>query len=282
MATEQELMNKRMKLIEIIKAKGGKGNAPGYTQQLNQLDKELKGMRGGAAAGPTDNTLDATAPEPINKGTAEESMGNVSVINDLLTRLAQQAGEGFKGGELDLAGAPDRATTGDLEADRSKYYEKALGYYTKDLGERRGRETEEWEQRLANRGIPIDPSQESLYGRTMGEIGKKYDTAYGEAQDKAYLQSGQEMERMSGISEAARAGYLGEQLTKRNLPLNDISTLLGSTQYGLPIESYLSKYQIDQQRKIQEAQLRARGGGGGGAAATGPMIYGGFPGGFGV
>lgn len=282
MATEQELMNKRMKLIEIIKSKGGKGAAPGYTQQLNQLDKELKGMRG-VTGGGGGNQLDATAPEPINKGTAEESMGNVSVINDLLTRLAEQAGAGFKGGELDLAGAPDRATTGDLEADRAKYYDKALGYYTKDLGEQRGRETEEWEQRLANRGIPLDSSQESLYGRTMGDIGKKYDTAYGEAQDRAYLQSGQEMERMSGISEAARAGYLGEKLTNRNLPLSDISTLLGSTQYDLPVNSYLTKYQIDQQKKIEEARLRAQGrSSGGGTSSTGPMIYGGFPGGFGV
>ena len=75
MATEAELMESRARTIAAIKAKGGKDAAPNLTARLNDIDRQLSGMRGGAAGAP--NPL-KSVPKGTIKGTKQGLKADVA------------------------------------------------------------------------------------------------------------------------------------------------------------------------------------------------------------
>lgn len=67
MASLEELQAQRKKLLERIKAKGGKSSAPKLTEQLSNLDSQIRNARGGSGSdgpkitqGPIENSIQTT------------------------------------------------------------------------------------------------------------------------------------------------------------------------------------------------------------------------------
>jgi len=210
----------------------------------------------------------------MNQAAANKAAQNIGAVGSSVTNLGLAALQGYNAGPLDMSGAPAFATTGDLSADRQKYADTSYAFMTQNLDRDKAREIEDQQQELANRGISYNPADpNSLWGKSMQSINERYDTQKNQAANQAWLSSGTEMTNMSNLSDAARAAYMNEQLTQRNLPLTDAQSLLNMSQDPTLIQAWLNKYATDKDFQAKQAATDV-------AAAnnTGPIIGGSAPG----
>lgn len=95
MATLEELQKKRQSIIQQIQKKGGKGNAPNLSKQLDSLDKEIGGLRkSGGGSTPTTGGEDTlgTAIGQTNRITQE----GIDYGKNLLSQLDPYLSDAFK------------------------------------------------------------------------------------------------------------------------------------------------------------------------------------------
>lgn len=73
-----------------------------------------------------------------------------------------------------LNNTPQLPGMNDLMGEAQKARDAGYGYLTQDFATQKQQEMEASKQELAQRGIPLDPDPNSLYGRTMAQIDQKY------------------------------------------------------------------------------------------------------------
>lgn len=141
----------------------------------------------------------------------------------------------------DFFGKMGQART-DYSADRTKAEEAVFGRLSKDLDDRFGREQQQLDTYLANRGIPRDSEQ---YRTSMQDFEQRKQDAYTDARQRALESSREEFTTMAeqdragrtqalnefagqfGFSRDARNQQSGEAKDERSNPLSEMSALYG-------------------------------------------------------
>lgn len=114
-------------------------------------------------------------------------------------------------------------------------YNSAYNYITQDYANQKAQEMEAAKQELANRGIPLDPTEGSLYQKTLAGIDKKYTQLDDQAKNQAFLQGGQLYGTKAGASTDAFNAFIN---AIRGMSALDIQKYLGElsiNQGGTPI-----------------------------------------------
>lgn len=210
-------------------------------------------------------------PSPTTPGTTEQRPGEGPLpgqgmlpsqlpsvsqarLGEIATNAAAMNLEGTQLGTGFTPNLTDRYSQGDVEADRQKMYDYALGYLTKDFDKNKGRDQEELMQSLYNRGIAFSADPNSRYQQELAMHNKRYDDLRSDAEARALLSSGQEMERLYGINETVRGNQLGEQVGIRNQQLGEVAGLSG-------IDAMARELALKRQQLQIQKQALNRGGG---------------------
>lgn len=82
---------------------------------------------------------------------------------------------------------------------RQRIEDSVFQSLTRDLEENRGRDLEQKQQELYNKGIAYSDDPESRYQKELGDIQKRYDRQALEAKGQAVQMGGQEMQRQYGM-----------------------------------------------------------------------------------
>lgn len=118
--------------------------------------------------------------------------------------------------------APDLAY--DQDKAFGEAYNSAYNYITQDYGTQKAQEIEAAKQELANRGIPIDPTEGSLYSKTLKAIDTKYQQLDDQAKNQAFLQGGQLYGTKAGASTDAFNAFMN---ATRGMSALEIQKFLG-------------------------------------------------------
>lgn len=132
-------------------------------------------------------------------------------------------------------------------------------YITKDYENQKAQEMEAAKQELAQRGIPMSADPNSLYAKTISNIGNKYQGLYDQANNQAIMAGNETLGARTGAQSAFINNALG-------IAGQNTGVWAGKNDFNL--------------RRQQLAQAR-RGGGGGAPADQGPIL-GGMPPGFNI
>lgn len=148
----------------------------------------------------------------------------------------------------------------DLEGGIQQVQDANYNYITKDYANQETQELEAAKQELANRGIPLDPNPNSLYGRTIAQIQNKWQGARDQARNQAIAGGDQSLQTRVGASATANQAFL-------------------QGWFGLS-DQELKRYGIDKDYSAKMAAIRKTrsGGGGGGGGGGGDIITGRAPG----
>lgn len=177
-----------------------------------------------------------------------------------------------------------RTSSGDLAANRARIEEAAYDRLTRRVDQQEAKEKEQLTQTLANRGIPLDPSNPS-YQNFMKDFEDKYSTIRGNARQDAVAMGGQEYERDVGINETQRANDYSQQQGTRNQQIGEVGTFsrLGTGLQTPNFQGYQgTNYNLQSPTDINQSlqginaafeALKRRGGGGGGTGAPAPTSY---------
>lgn len=202
--------------------------------------------------------------------------------------------QGFsQNGPLDLSGAPQILQTGDVRQESERAADANYNYITKNYGKQKAQEMESAKQELANRGIPMDPDPNSLYGKTLREIDNKYQEMDDQAKNQGITKSNETLGALIGGQGIARDSFVSGAMAKHGSDLGDVTTFGGmANQFAPNFQPYqggsqdkagtmmdllktisgadLAKFGIDQDTMVKLRQLddalkaKAKGGGGGG------------------
>lgn len=142
----------------------------------------------------------------------------------------------------------------DLSADVTQARDAAYNYITKDYATNKAQEIEAKKQELSDRGIPIDPSPDSLWGRTLAEIDKKYQGLDDQAKNQAIGAGNDILGTESGV--------------KKNAADTFLSAVLGMSDADLKLYGINKDYQA----KLKAIAASRNSGGGGGGSSTDPII----------
>ena len=224
-------------------------------------DNGAYGAKGAALA----NSLRKRGTGGANAGDmAGATEDNVSLgINDI------NKGNGVFDNPDDVwANAPKIPGADDLQGEVDKVRDANYNYITKDYATSKAREIEDKKQELAERGIPMDPDPNSLYGRSLAEIDKHYQSLDDQARNQAIIGGDATLTTQVNAGKTANDAFM--------------NAVLGMS------DRELALYGLNKNFKAQMAQIKAQkntggggGGGGGGTPDTSPIIGGSAPG-FGV
>jgi hypothetical protein len=166
-------------------------------------------------------------------------------------------------------------------------YNTLTRFYDRD----QSREMEEAKQELANRGIPYDPAAandpntKNLYGKTIGNIGQRYQTLKDQAAQQAILSGNQIVATQSGVQSTG----LNDFITAATSTSGNFNPYQGTTTdasqdakdiIALSADAYMKKYGIDQDtytKKLAASKSGSSSGSSGGQDNS-PIISGGAPG----
>lgn len=182
-----------------------------------------------------------------------------------VTEPTNTTGVNMDTGQLDptviMENAPKIPGAEDLQGAVTAAQDANYSYITKDYAAQKQQEMNAAKQELANRGIPLDPSPDSLYGRTLQQIDKKYQALDDQAKNQAISQGNETLSTQVGVAKTANDAFL--------------NAILGMS------EQDLKKYglDLDYKAKIKAIQAsKAKGGGGGGGGDVGISFGGTAPG----
>lgn len=109
---------------------------------------------------------------------------------------------------------------------RQQTIDALYGQYSSRLDPRFQQEQESLETRLANQGIGVGTD---AWSSAMDDFGRSKNDAYTSALNQAVTSGGAEQSRLFGLQNAARQQGIQEQAYLRNLPLNEVSALMGAS-----------------------------------------------------
>lgn len=213
-----------------------------------------------------------------NPGSQTDSFGNTQNIEvDPVTgqvRIKQVGGAALSAANNAFTAAATNIGTG-----RTQAQDAAYGYITKDYGQAKQRELEAAKQELAQRGIPIDPSPNSLWSKTIQNIDQKYQSLDDQAKNQAigagnqtYATDAAAVGTLAGATQAMNPNFTQYQGATSNQAAN-LQQLLSTIS-----AADMAKYGIDKDMQAKLKALAAAksggGGGGGGGNSTAPIIGG--------
>lgn len=214
-----------------------------------------------------------------------------TAANDMATAAIQ----GFTGGALDLSSAPALMQTSDALAERQRIEEALYQNFRQDLDRNKARDFDSIQQMMADRGVPVEFREGSLFGDAYEGLNRHYGALDQNARAQAMQHGGAEMQRNIELQNAARQGFIGEQLLQRNLPLQDAAALanLNTSAYlptfspfaGVDPVNVGSAANVAAGVKLGQQQLaiqKQKAAAAGGAAPNNSPIVGGAAPGFGV
>lgn len=130
---------------------------------------------------------------------------------------------------LDASFRPEltaRTNSGDTVADRRRIEDQVFASLTRNIDRDSAREKDNFEQSLANRGIPIDPT-DPQYKEALRQHNERFDTLRSNALQDAVKMGGDEYSRSSNINETMRANDFSQQIGARSQNAGEASTLSG-------------------------------------------------------
>ncbi len=113
------------------------------------------------------------------------------------TKVVKTAG----GAVSDTMGAFKNAIggfTSDLSGQVSKAQNANYDYMTRNLAQQKQQDLEASKQELAQRGIPLDPSSNSLWGKTIGNINNRYQDLTDQANQQSIMLGNQTLGAQTG------------------------------------------------------------------------------------
>ncbi len=111
-------------------------------------------------------------------------------------------------GNIDLTGAPQVVGSEDLSADVDKARDAAYNYTTQYYAKDKAQELEDAKQELANRGIPMDPTEGSLWQKSLDAVERKYQNLYDQASNLSIAQGNTILSTEAGVSKDAFTSFL--------------------------------------------------------------------------
>lgn len=168
-------------------------------------------------------TYDENGNPTVNVGLGEREQG-----------MYDQALRGYQD-PFSFDGLPDIPS--DFSADRQKIEDQLYQRESSRLDEQYGRQAQEFEQSMANRGIPVGSQ---LYNKMQSEFERNKADAYSGARQNAIQTAGAEEQRLFGNAMQGRQQGIGERQYTRGLPLSELSGLMG---LGMGVNSQFQSYQ---------------------------------------
>lgn len=257
---------------------------PGGTPNLG-VDPKTGAVDPGAA---TTSLVNASVDDTTktfnlqNPGAQTDALGNKQDITfdptTGKTSITQKAGQGLSA----VNTAFTNAATGLGTDGRAKAQDAAYGYITKTYQRDKARELEDAKQELANRGIPLDPSPNSLYGKAISSIEEKYQGLDDQAKSQA-LTAGNQYYSTDVNAVSTLGSTVAGQTPNFTQYQGGTSTLAPNMQAALQsIAGFnMQKYQTDKEYKARMDQIAVQrlaasksGSGGGGGDEGGDIFLG--------
>lgn len=180
--------------------------------------------------------------------------GDISGLQGRAPLSFEEQQQQIREGKLNLDGSPKILQTGDVRGDAQNAADANYNYITKDYAKRKKQEMEEAKQELANRGIPLDPSPDSLYGRTLAEINNRYQGLDDQAKNQAITQSNQTLSTYADVQGKARNAFVDSATQQHTAGLQDVST--SSSLKGQQEAAALDKFGAVTSAKGQQTQAQ--------------------------
>ena len=178
-------------------------------------------------------------PKAGAKGLAT-SVANIA--NENLDAATDQAFKPF-----DFNALPAAPVTQDLAGERARIEQTIGERLTRGFADDKEQERQALEQRLAERGIA--PGSGELYKNEMDRFQQRWDDRYDDARSRAVEMGGTEFERSFGIGRLGRSDAIGEQVLGRQLPMEQLQSLMSIWQSPAQLAKGYQDYQ--QQLKLQ-------------------------------
>lgn len=221
-----------------------------------------------------------------NPGTQVDPFGN---RQDILrdpdtgnTKIVQTAGGPLSGTMNAFQGALGSYTSNFNDA-VSKAQNANYNYQTRNLQSDKAQELEAKKQELAQRGIPIDysddPNKPTLWQKSLNDVDRKYQGLTDQANNQAIMQGNETL----GAQVGAQNSILGSLTNTAQAFKQAATPFVGANQdmssvaqAGINSASgaNLQKYQIDKQLEAAKIAASKAGGGGGAPAPKGPVFNG--------
>lgn len=166
-------------------------------------------------------------PTEVRDTLSQGQQGIVSADDQISQQGRNYALQQLGNGQFGQAFNPQltgRMNSGDLNADRQRIEDSVFKSLTRNLQRDRSRDMEEFNQQMANRGIPVGSE---LYNKQQQELNQRYDDMSQNAMGQAVQFGGDEFSRGFGIQEQLRANQFNEQQGTRNQGLGEIGALSG-------------------------------------------------------
>lgn len=190
---------------------------------------------------------------------ADLSLGNQA--NNMLPGIMDAYNQPF-----DWKGLPSAPVQGDFNDWRQGQIDSTYGDFTKRFDPQFAKANEDFEQQMANRGIPVGSE---LYNNQKQLLTQGQNDARQSAMVQAQGIAGQNAGQFFDIGTQARSNALGEGLQQRNMPLAEFNQLYASrSPFDLQNLSYSQQRGL-QDQQFQNAKNMPRGGGGGGGGGGG-------------
>ena len=166
-------------------------------------------------------------------------------------------------GPVDLSGAPKLLQSDDVRLDAEAAADANYKYITKTYAQEKEQEMKAARQMLEQRGIPLDPNPNSLYGRTLQQLDQKYQGLDDQAKNQAISKANETLGARVGAQSMARDSFVNSALGANSANLQQFGALTGAqtNQYNANLQGYNSLANMSQ---AQDASQLARFG-----AATG-------------
>lgn len=171
--------------------------------------------------------------------------------------------------------------TANGQSGRQNAENAAYNYISQNYAKQKQQEQESAKQELANRGIPVDPNPNSLYGRTLAQIDQKYQSLDDQAKNQGLTAGNAYYSTNVGAIGSLGSTIQGQQ--------QQTTQFQGATSNQAPTlenllatmsDADLKKYGIDKTDATNRLAImkRGSGGGGGGSDSHSPIIAGQNPG----
>jgi len=263
---------------DTVQTTGGvEGKDLGINEKTGAIDAD-KAVETVSSAGLDDTESNFNMNNP---GVQTDSFGNTqTVTRDPVTgqvKIQQTGGAG-------LTAANDafvNAATGFANAGNAAQAaaDANYAYFTKDNAQNKAREMEAAKQELANRGIPIDASPDSLWSKSLQQIDSKYQALDDQARNQAVMTRDQSYATQANVlgqlgqTAQGQAGNFTPYQGGNQNQANILAQLLGQIS-----GNNMNVDQFNKTLKLNEQQLQAKKRGGGGQPDNGPVFNGTAPG----
>lgn len=184
--------------------------------------------------------LNASQNQSINQRTgADISLGQYG--NELLPRAWESYSKPF-----DWNALPSAPVQGDFNDWRQGQIDSTYNDFTRRMDPQFAKETQDFEQQMANRGIPVGSE---LYNSQKQQLVQQQNDARNSALVSAQGLAGQNANQFFDIGTQARSGALSEGLTARDMPLSEFNKLYASRS---PMD--MQNLQYSQNQSLQNSQ----------------------------